>query len=79
MPGFTAESSLGGVCNAYITAPHARANASLVVPQECSWVKKITCAGALAACAVACATGIGAPECAICLAAVGGGGCGDCV
>jgi hypothetical protein len=49
-----------------------------IEPSDCSVFKKIACAGALAACAVAC-VGTGGLACAECLAGIGASGCIDCV
>jgi hypothetical protein len=46
--------------------------------QSCSWLKKITCAGALVACGAVCVGSAGA-ACAQCLAGIGAAGCIDCV
>lgn len=49
-----------------------------VEPQDCGLGKKIACAAAVAACSVACATGVGVPACAACFASIGAGSCIDC-
>jgi len=45
----------------------------------CNFVKKISCAAAFGTCAIACASGIGAPACLPCLAGLGATNCGDCL
>jgi hypothetical protein len=47
-------------------------------PSGCSMWKKISCAGALAACGAVC-IGTGGLACAQCLAGIGAAGCIDCV
>jgi len=48
-----------------------------VEPSDCSWLKKIACAGALAACGALCA---GGPEaCLPCFAGLGATSCVDCL
>jgi hypothetical protein len=49
-----------------------------IVPSDCSVLKKIACAGALAACAAVCVGSVGA-ACAECLAGIGASGCIDCI
>jgi len=48
-----------------------------IQPSDCPWYKAIACAGAVVACAAACASG---PEaCIPCFAALGSSSCIDCV
>lgn len=48
-----------------------------IAPSDCSWLKKIACAGALAACGALC---VGGPEaCIPCFAALGATSCIDCI
>lgn len=49
-----------------------------VEPQGCSTLKKIACAGAVAACAAVCVGSAGS-ACAACFAGLGMGSCIDCL
>jgi hypothetical protein len=79
LPGFTAEASLYNRRIGYQQAfNNGGAKINLIVPQDCSFFKKIGCATALAACATVCVTGA-VPACAACLGGLGAGGCIDCL
>ena len=48
-----------------------------VAPSGCSVLKKVACAGAIAACGAVCVGSLGT-ACAECLAGIGASGCIDC-
>jgi hypothetical protein len=75
MPGFTATEVLQSRTRYQSTSTHAD-HLDAVSPQSCNPWEWIACAGALAGCAVACATVVG---CAACLAAAGASQCLKCV
>lgn len=62
---------------AIVRYPSVNSETAAIEPSECSALKKIGCATAIAACATACYGTFGA-ACAACLASVGGSGCYDC-
>lgn len=80
LPGFTAEHALAprgrhrsGICTLYPEADE-------LYPQgDCGVLKAIACAGAVLACAGACASGVGLPACAACFTGIGASGCIDCL
>ncbi|MFL6334575.1 MAG: hypothetical protein ACJ754_14780 [Pyrinomonadaceae bacterium] len=76
LPKFTAERSVGA---SQVPAPGGvePVRSYSVVPQGCSWTKKIACGTAFAACGASCALG---PEiCVPCLTAVGATDCLNCL